>query len=555
MLNNTSQNLKNNYNQAYTDLEQSEIDTAQNDILQDIQGNILKSHGRTYSIYLFLHFDIDRAKATKKWIGDFGEKYIVSAIKQQEQSQEYKKFLKKNKATPHQNLFVNFSLSFKGYEALRLDAKSNFRKPHQQKIKDIESPFPSQHPFEQGMLASLNTLKDNVKDCEPEYLHNEIHALISLADSDPKSLWQETNKIIAEIKANKNNIEIIKKEIGLIRRNDLNQPIEPFGFPDGISQPLFFKPDIDKVKNTDKWCPSAKLRLVLNVDPFGKRFEDKVTGDKYSFGSFLVYRKLEQNVDGFNNRVRELACELENKETDCQPKEETEQLTRAYIMGRFREDGRPVAIYSNLDSSEENGIELNNFNYGKEKYFTETSRWKCPFHAHVRKVNSRAISDEVYSLTNYEDRPEDQRRRRIVRRGTTYGLPKENYDSPLSESTKEDLKHYQNLSEKLEVKLEKGKEGILFFCFQTDIAAQFEKLQDYANDENFGPKREGNLGADPIAGQNNEEEWKVHQTWPRKWEDSSDSIENFDFFGYVTSRGGEYFFTPSLSFLKSLKEE
>lgn len=554
MLNNTSQNLKNNYDRAYTVcLEQSEIDSAQNDILEDIQGNILKSHGRTYSIYLFLHFDEDRAKATKKWIANFAEKYVVSAIEQQEQSQEYKKYLKKNQATPHQNLLVNFSLSFKGYEALRLDAKTNFRQTRQQKIKDKESNFQGEHPFEEGMVDSLCALNDKKGDWEQEYLQNKIHALISLAHSDSNSLWQETNKIIKEIEDKNNNIKIVKKEIGLVRRNEQNQPVEPFGFPDGISQPLFFKTDIDKVKNTDKWDSSAKLRLVLNVDPFGKRFEDEVTGDKYSFGSFLVYRKLEQNVEGFNNRVRELACELENKETDCQPKEETEQLVRAYIMGRFREDGRPVTVYPNLDSPEENGIELNNFNYGEEDHFIDTSRWKCPFHAHIRKVNSRAISDEVYSLMNYEDRPEDQRRRRIVRRGTTYGLPAENYASPLSKSTKEDLKHYQNLSEKLKVKLEKGKEGILFFCFQTDIAAQFEKLQDYANDENFGPNKNGEQGADPIAGQNDEEKWPL-QTWPRKWGDSEKPVENFDFFGYVTSRGGEYFFTPSLSFLKSLKE-
>ena len=549
MSNNVGRNSNDNYREAYTFLERSQIDPGNNivvPVLQDIQGNILKSHGRTYSIYLFLHFDCARAEATKKWIGNFAEQYVVSAKKQQEQSKAYKEASENPQKIPPQNLFVNFSLSFKGYVALGLGAEANFRKTRQQNIDNRESNFPRCHPFEEGMFKNLKTLKDKKGDWEPEYLQNKTHALISLAHSDANSLWQETNKTISEIEADKSKIEIIKHEIGLVRRNDKHQPVEPFGFTDSISQPLFFKTDLDRVKDRDKWNPSANLRLVLNVDPFGNQFEDE-KGNKYSYGSFLAYRKLEQNVEGFNNRVRELACELE----------ETEQLIRAYSMGRFREDGRPVAIHRDLDSSEDNGIELNNFNYGEGDDFKNTSRWKCPFHAHIRKVNSRAISDEVHDL-DYEDEPENQRKRRIVRRGTTYGLPEENYTSLLSKATKENFKHYQDLSkklaEKLKVELEQDKEGILFFCFQTDLAAQFEKLQDYANSEKFGPRKREDHGADPIAGQNDKEEWPV-QKWPRQWGDSENPVDDFDFFGYVTPRGGEYFFTPSLSFLKSLKEE
>lgn len=578
MSNNIVRDSQDNYQDAYNLLKKSAIDPERNDfvpMLQDIQGNILKSHGRTYSIYLFLHFGCDRAEATKKWIGNFAEQYVVSAKEQQEQSMAYKEASINPQKTPPQSLFVNFSLSFKGYVALELCAGANFGKTRQQNIDNRESNFKS-HPFEEGMVNNLCKLKDKKGDWEQEYSQNKIHALISLAHSDAQSLWQETNKIIDRIEADWSKIEIIKHEIGLVRRNDKHQPVEPFGFPDGISQPLFFKTDLNRPENRDKWCPSANLRLVLNVDPFGKQFEEKVTGNKYSYGSFLVYRKLEQNVEGFNNRVRELACKLEDKETDCEPREAREQLVRAYSMGRFREDGRPVAIYSDLNSPEENGTDLNNFNYGEGDEFEDTSRWKCPFHAHIRKVNSRAISDKVYG-SDYDDKPKNQRKRRIARRGTTYGLPKENHTSVISESTKENLKHYQDLSEKLadklRVELEQNKEGLLFFCFQTDIAAQFEKLQDYANDENFGPDSgkdlgadpiagqnnkepncKGNLGADSLAGQNNEKEWPV-QKWPRTWGDSENPVDDFDFFGYVTPRGGEYFFTPSLSFLKSLKEE
>lgn len=544
----------NNFDEAYVFLARSSVDPAIEPdlpLLEDIQGNILKSHGRNYSIYLFLHFDNQQPNPIKHWIGDFAHEYVVSAARQEAQSQVYRERRQANDLALFPNLFVNFSLSFQGYQALGLDAQTNFRRLYQQKLDLVENNFLSLHPFEEGMLKNLDTLQDRQSDWEEEYLqvNNQIHALILLADDDRDSLLEAANKIITEISAHQN-IGIINTEIGFVRRNDLNQTIEPFGFADGISQPLFLKQDIEKVTNIDKWNPSANLRLVLNVDPFGAKFTD-TQGSNYSFGSFLVYRKLEQDVAGFNHGVTELARKLENQLTDSPPQVETEQLVRAYSMGRFREDGRPVAMYANLDDSEGSEIELNNFNYGEGSEFKTTSGSKCPFHAHIRKMTSRAVSDKVYSGT-YKDDPENQRQRRIVRRGTSYGLPTPDSALLLSASTQANLADYQYLSEKLGIKLEVGKEGTLFLCFQSDIQAQFQKLQDYANDRNFGANSGGNLGADPIAGQSDPAERPI-QTWPSQWGDDNNPVEDSSLFGFVTARGGEYFFTPSLSFLKSLK--
>ena len=91
---------------------------------------------------------------------------------------------------------------------------------------------------------------------------------------------------------------------------DGQQDIEPFGYADGISQPLFLKEEIDKAKQggTDRWDPSAPLDLVLVKDPNGEG-ED-------SYGSFFVFRKLEQDVAGFQQRVAELAEELGDRPTE-----------------------------------------------------------------------------------------------------------------------------------------------------------------------------------------------------------------------------------------------
>lgn len=564
MSSNTNKNL--HYGEAYHFLENStkiEIDDSEiisdNDyskqylkrLLEDIQGNILKSHGRTYYIYLFLRFDSDRKEFTKNWIGSFAEKYVVSAAKQQKQTQAYKKALENKTALPN-NLFVNLSLSFKGYEALGFNAEENFKKTRSQNINGSEVNFNTKS-FQKGMFKSLDNPPEDKNEWEPAYLQ-EIHGLILLADSDPSYLQSELSKVIEELKIN--NIEIIKQEIGLVRKNNKDRTVEPFGFEDGISQPLFLKTDIDKLTGTDKWDPSANLRLVLNVDPFGQQFDEN-TSDPYSFGSYLVYQKLEQNVTAFNDKITDLARTLENQAKDCQPKEETEQLVRAFTMGRFREDGRPVAEYGSLSSSPESEVVCNNFNY-EEDGFSDESRWRCPFHAHIRKVNPRAINNNVYSLEQYDDSPENQRKRRIVRRGTSYGAPNEKHMSLLSVSTQANLVHYKNLLETLGEKMEVGKEGLLFVCFQSDIRSQFEKLRGYANDKDLGPNKTGNAGADPVAGKRTlyTSEWP-RQTWPRKWGDSTNPVEEQEFDGFsevVTPRGGEYFFTPSLSFLKSLQE-
>ena len=91
-------------------------------------------------------------------------------------------------------------------------------------------------------------------------------------------------------------LQIVGMEEGKVIRNDKNQVIEHFGHPDGVSQPLFFTTDYDKflqgqnIKKEDNQLaefgdPRAPLNLVLTHDPLGE-------GD-YSFGSYMVYRKLQ----------------------------------------------------------------------------------------------------------------------------------------------------------------------------------------------------------------------------------------------------------------------
>ena len=57
-----------------------------------------------------------------------------------------------------------------------------------------------------------------------------------------------------------------------------------------------------------------------------------------------------------------------------------------------------------------------------------------------------------------------------------------------------------------------------------------------------------NAGDDPLIGQDPDE----GQRWPTTWGDDDKGRRPFNFESLVTLKGGEYFFCPSLSFLRSL---
>src|SRR2546428_565958 len=84
--------------------------------LEDLQGNILKSHGRGAAVHLFLTFRQDKQSQVR--VRDFLRKFadeLTSATKQGEQAKTYK--------DTHQPgpTFVSLCLSAEGYRYLELD--------------------------------------------------------------------------------------------------------------------------------------------------------------------------------------------------------------------------------------------------------------------------------------------------------------------------------------------------------------------------------------------------------------------------------------------------
>ncbi|BAZ29012.1 putative peroxidase [Cylindrospermum sp. NIES-4074] len=444
------------------------------ELLSDLQGNILRGHGRDYAVHLFLQFKPNQVQPLKEWIRNFSQN-ITSA---QKQTQEAVRF-RTTKIIG--STFFNFFLSRKGYESLEFP------------------PFkiPGDQPFRFGMKndAIRNLLGDPViEEWEPG-LQQEIHALLLIADDNLDNIQQAVDQITQQLEPI---AQVIHRENGFILRNDKGDIIEHFGFIDGISQPLFLKRDIEKARESSdfsKWDPRAPLSLVLAKDPNGK-LED-------SYGSYLVYRKLEQDVNAFLQAEEFLTGELNIDK----------ELAGALITGRFR-DGTALTL-SNVPDTE---ATKNNFDYSDD-----AQAFKCPFHSHVRKSNPRGDTGRVNSSgETYEQALEKERGHRIARRGISFGA---------SDQTK----------------AISNRAGLLFLCFQADIANQFNFIQSaWSNPNNFV---EVNVGTDPIIGQAAPD--ARNQKWPITWGEPA-TKPGFNFQLWVHLKGGEYFFAPSISSLKNI---
>ena len=233
----------------------------------------------------------------------------------------------------------------------------------------------------------------------------------------------------------------------------------------------------------DGWDPSAGPNLVLIKDP--------LIADPEACGSYMVYWKLEQDVEKFRKMELRFAEALRLDGT-----QEGLDYAAALLVGRYR-DGRTLAARAS--------IHRNDFDFEADvKYPT-----LCPFHSHIRKANPRR-NDRV---------GDDFRMRRVARRSMPYGIP----ESPSSDASASD-----------------SPVGLLFMCLQASVNRQFEFIvRSWINDRDFPTNKTGD---DPILGQGIE---------PQHWHTPRVGPTDFSFESVVTDRGGGYFFTPSIPFLMS----
>ena len=447
---------------------------ADKNFLGDLQGNILKGHGREHTINMFLHFDPAKPQLAKDFIKNLGLK-VTSSLKQFEDTEKFK--ITGESGDP----FVACFLTGKGYKALGVAAAKT----------------PNNAAFVDGLKQRGAGLLDPPVDAWDEHFQQEIHAMVLIGENDESQRNQTKFEILSLMNEA---VTVLGEEIGLAIKNQNLDGIEHFGYVDGRSQPLLLVEEIEREKDsndgTTVWNPAFPLKQALVADKGGTA--------GVSFGSYFVFRKLEQNVRDFKSREKEIAEILGLTGEDA-------ELAGAMMVGRF-EDGTPVTLQRR---DGDHSPVPNNFNYESDQ-----KGLKCPFHAHIRKSNPRG-----------ETVAADERDHIMARRGITYGnriWENDVVNSKLDES------HFPV-----------GGVGLLFMAYQSDLVNQFEFTQkNWVNNQAFVKP---NTGLDPVIGQG---EPTILQKQPKEW--GVEGKRSVDFHGFVSLKGGEYFFAPCISFLKNI---
>jgi Dyp-type peroxidase family len=210
-------------------------------------------------------------------------------------------------------------------------------------------------------------------------------------------------------------------------------------------------------------------------------------------GSYMAYRRLQEHVGKFRDFLRE------NGNTP-----EEQELLAAKLMGRWR-SGAPLVLAPDKDNPAlgADPQRNNDFNYKQ----MDPHGYAVPLGSHIRRMNPR-------------DTAANMNRRRMIRRGATYG-------PHLPESVPED-----------------GIErGIAAFVICASLIRQFEFAQNvWANDRNFHEL--GNERDPMIGNQDGTLEYKIPKRPIRK------KITGLP--AFTTVRGGAYFFLPGLKGLRYL---
>lgn len=215
------------------------------------------------------------------------------------------------------------------------------------------------------------------------------------------------------------------------------------------------------------------------------------------YGSFVAFRKIEQHTGHFQKIVEELKAGLGERHGYG------EQYSKALLMGRFP-NGTPLA----LSEKEKPGEEWANKDFD---YEDDKDGSKCPLNAHIRVVNPR----EKDADGNVISTPQ------IIRRGMVYEEERE------GEMVK----------------------GLCFLSYQSSIERNLIPLFQRMSGR-VGGQKDAIAYRPPIA-----EEGRDRATFYKKYGDISEGSFTQPIGGnrLTTFRGGQYFYAPSIPFLKNLE--
>ena len=452
--------------------------------LSDIQGFAIRGYNFPYARYLLL--ELGEPAGARLWLRDLlqvittGQRWDINS---------------KPMTT------VNIAFTHRGLVRLDLPLASRLS-------------FPLE--FQQGMKARGAILGDEGKNApehwDPVWREGRVHAWVAVNARDSAALAQRCLEMQELMKKTGGAFVLEAQDAGAIAIDGEFSTKEHFGYTDGFGNPDFRGverasiPGQGKLTPDGGWEPLATGEFLLGYpDEAGELPAAPIPHLLGRNGTFMVYRKLHQNVAAFRAYLEEKGAQYAGGK---------EKLAAKFV-GRWR-DGTPIEL---SPDHADPGIVANpnkntNFTYG-----ADTGGIRCPLGAHVRRTNPRDAFGFNGGLVN---------RRRIMRRGLPYGayVPE---GQPVND---------------------RDERGIIFMALNASIFRQFEFVQqqwiEYGNDARQGNDKDflvgdhGGNGRFLIQG----------TTDPQNPPFLCGGLPNF-----VELRGGDYFFMPSLTALAMIATE
>ncbi|MBB5057116.1 Dyp-type peroxidase family [Granulicella aggregans] len=448
----------------------------------DIQGFTLRGYNLPFARYLFLHFAED-PKHTRALLHELLGRITTGQCW--------------DNGKPSSTL--NIALSHRGLAALKLPAATLLT-------------FPVE--FQEGMKARSEILGDTginaPKNWDEMWHSGHVHAWVAINGQTPADIDACHAELTDLIEKTGGARELGHQDAAAIVVDGGASTIEHFGYTDGFGNPDYVgvdrksQPGHGKLaKDGKSWEPLATGELLLGyADEAGELPVAPMPHLLASNGTFMVYRKLKQNVAAFRAYIDHEAKFYTGGKAKLEAK----------FIGRWK-DGTPLELSPNYENQAivKDPDQSTNFTYSGDPEGT-----RCPMGAHLRRVNPRDSFGFKGGLVN---------RRRITRRGLPYGryVPD---GQPVSDT--EDR-------------------GIVFMVLNASISRQFEFVQqqwiEYGNDNHLGNDK------DPLLGNHG-----GHGKFAIQGDATAanppmicSKLPNF-----VELKGGEYFFLPSITALGML---
>ncbi|WP_298337071.1 hypothetical protein [uncultured Erythrobacter sp.] len=523
--------------------------------LADIQGNILNAYGKQgfpKGRAIFLH--VDNGKKGREFLEEFYDR-VTTAVRWKSDNPYAPKA--ETSASERPPVTLNFAFTFNGLVALGVPIKTLSMMPAE---------------FLQGMRARApilgDTLPDGALDRWDEVWKHEaqagsdkaVHIMALLnsnmdpATGEPVPEMEELTNLIRN-HCNDGGVRILTGHgVGeadyqdmsarLIQDAETGQfkpvPLEHFGFVDGISDPVFegqflpaneeerkvgngkFTGELktqEEVENPDNWAPLATGEFLLGYPDEAKEMPPAALPNLFSTnGTFMAYRKLEENVESFHEYIDNTVPEFA-KVYGIADQDEARATLFAKFSGRWQ-DGVPLALaptyadWITFNEQHQDDVTrrplLSRFIYGDDK-----DGAACPASSHTRRVHPRDMLGPGDAsgtiLVN---------RRRILRRGLPYDATKDS----------------------------KRERGIVMLICCSSLERQFEFVQQQWI--NYG--MDSNAGNDtcPMLGVRQDDKLKFVIPNDPEGEGAPYICSNLPQF--VETKGGAYFFVPSMTSLRMI---